>query len=176
MRCGVSSTGFDAATAALTEPELFRWAELYSQVNFYEVWFCRTFGATPNDPRLLNTTDLDLRCMFYAWFLGEHPEEAARIRMSNVKGNIQMVTGDARIDALEEILAKGGELPDLVSYLVADEDQDQVRAELTQRAIEHLFGERGDAEAPEEEPSAGYSDYKGVQSTPNNVPSSFLLD
>lgn len=105
------------------------------------MWWCSHFKRPLNDPLLQELTPFELVCQFYLFFVHEHPDEAAKIMMSQVQQNTQVITGDVAIDQLEETLAKGLPMPDLINTLVAKEDRSSVRDFLTKGALEQLARE-----------------------------------
>lgn len=109
----------------------------------FEVWWCETYNQPPNHPLLKEVSEFELMLQFYVWFVRNKPEEANRIRLSNVQGNTQVVTGDGPVDELERKLANDEPIPDLVNALVHPSDRESVRAFLAERALESLLPQEG---------------------------------
>ena len=147
--------------------DLITWATQYAKKNFFEVWWCDHYKVPLNDSRLDAVTDIEMMQQFYLYFVVNHPDEVARIMLSQVQPNTQVVTGDERIDELERMLAKGEELPDLVDHLVAPKEREAVRSFLMRRALENMahYAELQKKASPQEEPDypipvpSGMADY-----------------
>lgn len=86
-------------------------------------WWCRKYNLPPTHEAFLAYTEEELLVEFYEDYYEEHKAEA--LEVGAVEGDVQFVTGDPEIDALEKRMAEGSITDEEVQRILASWSGDE---------------------------------------------------
>lgn len=128
-------------------------AERTHKANWLKRWWSKKYNLPwRTSPLFKNYTKEELILEFFEDLAADQPEELAKIKVeSQKKSNVRFITGDPVIDNIEEMIAKGEEIPENINeLLLGKEGAEELAAWNERRTLIQNAAPSGSFSAPEE--------------------------